>query len=38
MDLVDFSQKLYKRLKEREDDIILTLTTGAVLIMNSISS
>ena len=30
MDLVDFSQKLYKLLKEREDDIILTLTTGAV--------
>ena len=30
MDIVDFSQKLYKRLKEREDDIVLTLTTGAV--------
>ena len=30
MDLVDFSQKLYKLLKEREDDIIITLTTGAV--------
>ena len=30
MDLVDFSQKLYKLLKERENDIILTLTTGAV--------
>ena len=29
MDLVDFSQKLYKLLKEREDDIIITLTTGA---------
>ena len=30
MDIVDFSQRLYKRLKEREDDIVLTLTTGAV--------
>ena len=30
MDIVDFSQKLYKLLKEREDDIIITLTTGAV--------
>ena len=30
MDIVDFSQNLYKRLKEREDDIVLTLTTGAV--------
>jgi len=30
MDLVDFSQKLYKLLKEREDDIIITLTAGAV--------
>ena len=30
MDLVAFSQKLYKLLKEREDDIIITLTTGAV--------
>ena len=30
MDLVEFSQKLYKLLKEREDDIIITLTTGAV--------
>ena len=30
MDLVDFSQKLYKLLKERQDDIIITLTTGAV--------
>ena len=30
MDLVDFSQKLYKLVKEREDDIIITLTTGAV--------
>ena len=30
MDLVDFSQKLYKLLKESEDDIIITLTTGAV--------
>ena len=29
MDIVDFSQKLYKLLKEREDDIIITLTTGA---------
>ena len=30
MDIVDFSQKLYKLLKEHEDDIIITLTTGAV--------
>ena len=30
MDIVYFSQKLYKLLKEREDDIIITLTTGAV--------
>ena len=30
MDIVDFSKNLYKRLKEREDDIVLTLTTGAV--------
>ena len=30
MDIVDFSQKLYKLLKEREDDIIITLTTVAV--------
>ena len=30
MDIVDFSQKLYKLLKEREDDIIIQLTTGAV--------
>ena len=30
MDIVDFSQKLYKLLKEREDDIIITPTTGAV--------
>jgi len=30
MDIVDFSKKLYKRLKEREDDIVLTLTTGGV--------
>ena len=30
MDLVDFSQKLYKLFNEREDDIIITLTTGAV--------
>ena len=30
MDIVDFSQKLYKLLKEREDYIIITLTTGAV--------
>ncbi len=30
MYIVDFSQKLYKVLKEREDDIIITLTTGAV--------